>query len=463
VNLEDLGEIAIEAGLNAGVSFVDIRIENTRKTNLDVVNEVTRNTILATEKGAGIRAFVNGSWAFGYTSDLTKSGIRTASESIARLALTTSKYVDERFDLVAPTFQDCIEYKAKVPINETPVEYKIEQAKELSRKMSQVDERVKSSRIVYRDVYTEMYVANSLGTRIKEELARIVLIPFCVAKDERGSQQAHVTIGFTGGLEEISTERMQWLVDEPSRVALSLLDSKAVKGGVYDVIADPPLNGAMIHEAFGHACEGDSLTGGSSVLQNRMGTEVGPEHINLFDDPTLKGHVGSFDYDWEGTRATRKHLVKDGVLSEFMHSLDTASRLEMDANGAARAMTFMHPPIPRMSNTFMQPGDWDLEELIENTKEGIIMCNVDYGYTNSAKGQFMFKSVHGQLIEKGERTNIVRDASIAGLILDILPKIDAICNDFFYDAGSCGTQGQMAWVMSGGPHVRFRQVPVGGV
>ena len=461
--MEDLGTTAIEAGLNAGAAFIDIRIEYTRKTNLDVVNEVTRNSILATEKGAGIRAFVDGSWAFGYTSDVTKSGIRKASESITKLALSTRKWVEEKFEIDAPSFQDHIEYKAKTPINKTDVEYKIELVKQLSRDMSQIDERVNSSRIVYRDFYTEMYVANSLGTSITEESGRIVFIPFCTAKDSGGAQQAHVAIGFTGGLGDISDARMRWLVEEPSRVALSLLASKSVKGGIYDVIVDPPLNGAMIHEAFGHACEGDSLTGGSSVLQDRMGTLVGPEHINLFDDPTLTGHVGSFVYDWEGTRATRKQLVKDGVLSEFMHSLDTAARLEMHANGAARAMSFMHPPIPRMSNTFMESGDWDLEELIEDTKEGIIMCNVDYGYTDSTKGQFMFKSVHGQLIEKGERTDVVRDASIAGLIMEILPKVDAVCDDFFYDAGSCGTQGQMAWVMSGGPHARLHQVPVGGV
>jgi TldD protein len=463
MNLEELGITAIEAGLNAGASFVDIRIEYTRKTNLDIVNEVTRNTILATEKGAGIRAFVDGSWAFGYTSDISKNGIKKSSESIAKLAVTASKWVEERFEIEAPSFQGKIEYKAKTPINETSIDLKIGLAKQLSKDMSQIDKRVKNSRIIYRDVYTEMYVANSLGTSVMEESGRIVFIPMCTAKDEKSTQESHVAIGFTGGLGDITDERMHWLVEEPSRAAISLLTSKAVTGGIFDVIVDPPLNGAMIHEAFGHACEGDSLTGGSSVLQERMGTAVGPEHINLFDDPTLKGHVGSYVYDWEGTRATRKQMVKDGILTEFLHSLDTASRLEMVANGAARAMSFMHPPIPRMSNTFMEPGDWELEELIEDTKEGLIMCNVDYGYTDSSKGQFMFKSVHGQLIENGERTDVIRDASIAGLILEILPKVDAVCKDFFYDAGSCGTQGQMAWVMSGGPHVRLHQVPVGGV
>ncbi len=461
--MEDLSQIAIESGLKAGASFVDIRIERTKQTSLDVVNEVSRNTILSTEKGAGIRAFADGSWAFGYTSDITKSGIKKASESITRMALVASKSIEAHFEIEAPSFQGKVEYNAKIPIDETDVEYKIDLVKELSKDIHFFNSRVKSSRVLYKDFYTELFIANSLGTSTYEETGRIIFIPFCTAKDERSTQQANVAIGLTGGLGDISDERMKWLVEEPSRVAVSLLNSKAIPGGIYDIIADPPLNGGMIHEAFGHACEGDSLTGGSSILQNRLGTAVGPEYINLVDDPTLKGHLGSFVYDWEGTRTTRKELVKKGILSEFMHSLDTASRLEMDANGAARAMSFMHPPIPRMSNTFMEPGDWDLDELIEDTKEGIIMCNVDYGYTDSSKGQFMFKAIHGQMIENGERTYVVRDASIAGQILEILSKIDAICNDFFYDAGNCGTQGQMAWVMSGGPHVRFRQVPVGGV
>ncbi|MFX1563801.1 MAG: TldD/PmbA family protein [Promethearchaeota archaeon] len=461
--MEELAATAIETGLNAGATFVDIRIEYTRKTSIEVVNGVTRTTILATEKGAGIRAFVDGSWAFGHTSDLTNSGIRQAAESITKMALATRPWIYEKIEIDAPTFKDTIDYKTKVPVDTTPIEFKINLAKQISSSISQFDKRVSNSKVIYRDAYTELYVANSLGTRIREDSARMVFIPICTAKDIRSTQRGIAAMGFTGGLGDIGDERIQWMTEEPSRVALSLLSSKAIKGGVYDIIADPILNGAMIHEAFGHACEGDSLTGGSSVLQDKMATPVGPEHINLADDPTLRGHIGSFVYDWEGTRAEKRVMVKDGILSEFLHTIDTASRLNMNVNGAARAASFMFPPIPRMSNTFMESGDWDLEELIQDTKEGVIMCNVDYGYTDSTKGQFMFKAEHGQLIEKGERTTIVRDASIAGLILEILPKIDAVCNDFFYDSGTCGTQGQEVWVMSGGPHIRIRQVPVGGV
>ena len=461
--MEDLGAIAIEAGLSAGASFVDIRFENTQQTQLDVVNGVTRNTSLSTTKGAGIRAFVDGSWAFGHTNELTAMGIRETARNVAHMSLATRPWVSEHFEIEAPTFKGRSEYKVEGPINTTPVEDKVSLANEIGAEMSAFDKRVVNSRVVYRDVYTELHVLNSLGTNVSEAHGRIVIIPFCTAKDHRGPQQAHAALGFTTGLGDISSERIRWFAEEPSRIALSLLDSKAMKGGIYDVLADPALNGAMIHEAFGHACEGDSLTGGTSVLQDRLDTSVGPEHINLVDDPTLSGHVGSFTYDWEGTKAKRRQLVKSGILSEFIHTLDTSSRMNMIANGGARAMTFMFPPITRMSNTFMEPGDWQFDELVKDTKEGVLLCNVDYGYTDSTKGQFMFKATHGRIIDNGELGGYVRDASIAGLILDILSKIDACCDDFFYDVGSCGTQGQMAWVMSGGPHVRIRQVPVGGL
>jgi TldD protein len=134
----------------------------------------------------------------------------------------------------------------------------------------------------------------------------------------------------------------------------------------------------------------------------------------------------------------------------------------MEPNGAARAMSFMYPSIPRMSNTFMEPSDWDLDELIQDTKHGVLMCDVNYGYADSSKGQFMFQAPYGYQIQDGERTKMVRDASIAGLITDILWKIDGVSSDFSYDVGECGTQNQMVYVMSGGPHVRIRQVPVGG-
>ena len=460
--MENLAELAIKTGLDLGMSFVDIRIETTRMTSLEVVKGVTMKTLIANHTGAGIRTFTKGSWAFGHTSDLTASGIRKAVESLSRMALVTTKWVDMDFEIDAPTFSGKAKYRAKGPINNATIEEKIEVAQSIDHQLRQADSRVMHTRVRYRDVWTDRYVANSLQTETHQETGQITITPICTVKESVNIQKAAIGYGLTGGLGDISEQVLYDLGTKPAKIAVDLLDSVSLKGGVYDVIADPVLNGAMIHEAFGHACEAANHTAGSSVLKGKLNSAIGPETISITDDPTLEHHIGSYQYDSEGTPARKRELVRDGVLTEFLHDLDTAARLKMEPNGAARTTSFMHPPIPRMSNTFMEPGDWGLDELIQDTKRGVLMCDVNYGYADSSKGQFMFQAPYGYQIQDGERTKMVRDASIAGLITDILWKIDGVSNDFSYDVGECGTQNQMVLVMSGGPHVRIRQVPVGG-
>ena len=460
--MENLAELAIKTGLDLGMSFVDIRIETTRMTSMEVVKGVTMKTLIANHTGAGIRTFANGSWAFGHTSDLTASGITKAVESLSRMASATTKWVDMDFEIDAPTFSGKAKYRAKGPINNATIEEKIEVAQSIDHQLRQADSRVMHTRVRYRDVWKARYVANSLQTEAHQETGQITITPICTVKESANIQKAAIGYGLTGGLGDISEQVMYDLGTKPAKIAVGLLDSVSLKGGVYDVIADPVLNGAMIHEAFGHGCEAVNHTAGSSVLKGKLNSAIGPETVSITDDPTLEHHIGSYEYDSEGTPARKRELVRDGVLTEFLHDLDTAARLEMEPNGAARATSFMHPPIPRMSNTFMEPGDWGLDELVQDTKHGVLMCDVNYGYADSSKGQFMFQAPYGYQIQDGERTKMIRDASIAGLITDILWKIDGVSNDFSYDVGECGTQNQMVLVMSGGPYVRIRQVPVGG-
>jgi len=460
--MENLAKLAIETGIDLGMSFVDVRIETSRMTRLEVVKGVTMKTLIANHTGGGIRAFTKGSWAFGHTSDLTVSGIRKAVESLSRMASATAKWVEKDFEIDAPTFTGKAKYRAKGPINNATIEEKIEVAQSIDHQLRQADSRVTHTRVRYRDVWTDRYVANSLQTETHQETGQITLIPTCTVKEYANIQKATIAYGLTGGLGDISKQALYNLGTKPAKIAVDLLDSVSLKGGVYDVIADPVLNGAMIHEAFGHACEAGNHTAGSSVLKGRLNSAIGPKTISITDDPTREHHIGSYEYDSEGTPARKRELVRDGVLTAFLHDLDTAARLEMEPNGAARAASFMHPPIPRMSNTFMEPGDWELDELIQDTKDGVLMCDVNYGYADSSKGQFMFQAPYGYQIQNGERTKMVRNASIAGLITDILWKIDGVGNDLSYDVGTCGTQNQMVLVMSGGPHVRIRQVPVGG-
>ncbi len=460
--MEDAASAAIEAVLKVGAKFADVRIENTTTTIIEMSDGVTKRSLASRLKGAGIRAFIDGAWAFGQATDLTLKGMRETGESVARLALATRSRVAKRFEIDGPSFQDKVRLNVKRPVQGVTFEEKIAFAKMIDDQARDFDGRVHNTRTVYGDLWTELYIANSFGTSVHLENSLPRIISVTTAKDGANRQRGFKSVGTRGGFEELETERPQHIGEESAKLAIDLLSSKAAKGGTYDVVMDPVLNGVMVHEAFGHASEADNWPAHTTILEDKVGKKVGPEHLNLTDDPTLPGKRGSFEYDWEGTKTRKRTLVKDGILTELMHSLETAVLLDMEPNGSARAQSFMHPPLPRMSNTFMEPGDWDAEELISDTNGGILLCGFNYGYTDPSKGQFMFQANYGYLIDNGELTELVRDVSMAGQILEVLAKIDAIGNDFSMEAGTCGKSGQAVPEMSGGPHARIREIPVGG-
>ncbi|MHA1959949.1 MAG: TldD/PmbA family protein [Candidatus Thorarchaeota archaeon] len=461
--MEDLAQAAIEAALSAGATFADVRIEDTNTTIIEISDGVTKRSMSSFLKGAGLRAFVGGAWAFAQTTNLTTSGMKETGDSVARLAMATREQVSERFEIDGPTFNDRVTATVKKPFTDVSVEEKIDYVKMIDDQARDFDKRIVNTRTIYGDLWTELYIANSLGTSVWTENSLPRVISSTTAKDGTSRQRGFRSVGTKGGYEEFETERAQNIGEESARLVIDLLSSVAAKGDTYDVIMDPVLNGVMVHEAFGHASEADNWPAHATVLEDKVGEEVGPVHLSLSDDPTLDGRRGTYSYDWEGTKANKRHLVKDGVLEELLHSLETSSRLEMIPNGSARSQSFMYPPLPRMSNTFMEPRDWSLEEMFEDTKDGILLCGFNYGYTEPSKGQFMFQANYGYLLENGEKTQMVRDVSLAGQILEVLPKIDAIGKNFEMDAGTCGKSGQGVPVMSGGPHARIRSVPVGGL
>ncbi len=461
--MEELAQAAIEAALSTGATFADVRIENSTTTIIEITDGVTKRSLASRLKGAGIRAFIDGAWAFAQTTDLTPKGMKETGLSVGRLAVTTKDKVAEKFNIEGTSYNDRIEMKTKTPFDSISIEEKMEFVKSIDDQARSFDKRIVNSRSIYGELWTELYIANSLGTSVYMEnsLPRIISNP--TAKEGANRQRAFKSIGVRGGFEEMEKEAPQNVGVTAAKLAIDLLEAEAAKGGKFDVVMDPILNGVMVHEAFGHACEADNWPAHATVLEDKVGEQLGPEHLNLTDDPTLEGERGSFEYDWEGTKTRRRNLVKDGILTELLHSLETSTRLEMDPNGASRAQSFMYSPLPRMSNTFMESGDWDVEELIQDTKTGVLLCSFNYGYTEPSKGQFMFQASHGYIIENGELGQMVRDVSLAGQILDVLMKIDAIGNDFEMDAGTCGKSGQAVPDMSGGPHARIREIPVGGM
>ncbi|MFW9994306.1 MAG: TldD/PmbA family protein [Candidatus Odinarchaeota archaeon] len=463
--MEDLAEAALDAALEKGASFADIRVESSVGTKIELTGGVTKKCQSSRIKGAGIRAFIDGSWGFTTTSSLKATDLKKAGETAARIAMILKNHATEKFSIVAPTYEAKVPFRAKQPLVETSVEEKVQFVQVIDKQARAVDDRIINTRTVYNDFFSTLYIANTLGTAvwIEHSLPRI----YCraTAKECGKSRDSHESAGFRGGFERIKDEGRE-IGTRAAKLAIEQLSATTVKGKLYDVILDPKLNGTLVHESFGHACEADNFRAGSSILIGKNGQQLGIEELNILDDPTLPNLRGSFDYDWEGTRTRKKTLIEKGILGEMdnkLHSLETASFFKIKPNGSARAESFLHHPIPRMSNTFMKPGSWNVDELISDMREGLILCDTNYGYTNSAKGQFMFQASYGYLIENGEKGKPLTGVSVSGMLLDVLMKIDGIASDFDMMSGTCGKDGQEVEDYSGGPHIRVRNMPVGGM
>jgi TldD protein len=244
--------------------------------------------------------------------------------------------------------------------------------------------------------------------------------------------------------------------------AIGQLEAKPVKGGQYTVVLDPYLAGVFIHEAFGHLSEADFVYENPRMQEIlTLGKPMGIEQLNVIDDATLENLPGSFKYDDEGVPGQRKYLIKDGILTQRLHSRETAGKMHEKPTGNARAIRASYPPIVRMTNTAIEPGDTSFAETIADIKEGVYAVRMLGGQTNGE--MFTFAAAEGYMIRNGEIAEPVSDVTLSGNVFQTLKDIEAIGNDTLYTNGGCGKGGQMPLPVSvGGPHLRVKNVVVGG-
>jgi len=253
---------------------------------------------------------------------------------------------------------------------------------------------------------------------------------------------------------------------EISELALRAARAKTPSAGTYRVVVDSDLIGLILHEAFGHASEGDLVITRESVLEGKLGQDIASPLVTIIDDGEIEN--GYFlPYDDEGTEKTKQIIVKNGVLKGFLQSRETAYKMKTIPPGNARAQNFGSKPIVRQSNFFMDRGDHSFEELVEDVDDGLYICGKGSrgGEVNVGLGTFTFRCGPSYVIKNGEIKEMIRGVSISGLVLETLKSINAVGKDFSIHTsifGGCGKDGQIVRCGYGGPHVRIGKVSVGG-
>ncbi|MDI6916237.1 MAG: TldD/PmbA family protein [Thermoplasmatales archaeon] len=448
----------IEKLMGMGAEYCDVRYEKRTGLSLEVKDGELKKAVPGKEEGIGIRVLYNG--AFGFFSTNNVSDMDNASEIAFKLA-KCSKPKEKIILAETKTVKDRIIWKPK----KNPADVSIEEKHKLIAGMDEAMRNVEGILTVmtgYSEGNVETHFLSSEGSDIYTSVPRIVAQADLIAKKDGTVVGYRARVGGTSGFEIFEKNDPLEKGVNAAKSAVRILSAEKSPSGRFPVIADPDLAGVFVHEAVGHATEGDSVASGESILEKKIGEKIASELVTIYDDPAIENGFGSFPYDDEGVKGAKKILIEKGVLKNFILNRETAYKLGMEPNGGARAESFAVRPLVRMSNTMMDKGSCSFEELIEDIKYGIYAKNTRGGQVDPAKGSFQFSAQEAFLIEKGEITKPLKDLSLSGLTLETLKNIDAVGNDTrFGEPGFCG-KGQLVPVGDGGPHIRIKEVLIGG-
>jgi TldD protein len=325
-----------------------------------------------------------------------------------------------------------------------------------------VSDLVVDTLATYRDEVSEYWYVNSEGTRVHELRPEVTLSGTAVARRDGTIEKGLESIGLRRGWRSVQDKGAGFRT--VAERAVQLLDAPGVRGGAYPVILDPELAGVFIHEAFGHLSEADFVYENPQAREMMtLGRRFGKPALNVGDNGAAPGLRGTLPYDDEGTPTQDTALIRDGILVGRLHSRETAAAMGERPTGNARALSFRHAPIVRMTNTYIANGSGSFADLIRDVPLGVYACGAFGGQT--LLENFSFTAAYGRMIRNGRLAELVKDVVLAGNLFQTLDRIDHIAGDFRWNqmGGGCGKGGQAPLpVTEGAPHVRIEEALVGG-
>jgi len=446
-----------EALKTNGADYVEIRVQESSGADVAYVGKELETISQNRSLGGCVRALVRGGWGFASFNEVTELP-KYVKQAIEQAELVGGKPLE-----LAPV-EPC-QATSKIEPAVDPGEVSLADKQLLAERYNNAilsTEGITTTSVRYRDRFSRTWLANSDGAFIVRET------PFCgisvaaIARDGMNVQRAYESVGELRGFELV--QGLEQKCESVCTRVLDMLKAKTIEGGKYTVIVDPKLCGVFVHEAFGHLSEADFLCENERMRQIMVvGKRFGPDMLSIVDDGTIPQAAGTDAFDCEGTPTRKVHLVKDGVLANHLHSRETAARMGEKPTGNARAISYNHPPIVRMRNTYMEPRGWKFEDLVADTPDGVYAVGALGGQTNTE--MFTFSAEEAFRIKDGKICERLRDVVLTGNVFRTLMNIDAICDDYRLQGGlgGCGKGSQSPLrVGDGGPHCRMREVVIGG-
>jgi TldD protein len=451
----DVAERVLAAALASGGEFAEIFAERRRSLAMSIDESRIEPVQSGSEEGAGVRVVADGTTYFAHVDGLDPADLeRAAAEAASALR-------GERAEPRALTTVETSPILVERRPEEVPAERKAELLRELDERARAEGGEVTQVLASYGEARREVMVANSEGILAGDDRTRTRIGVQAVARRGEVVETGHETLGGHRGFELLEDDPGA-IAAEAAGQALTLLDAGPAPAGSMPVVVGGGFGGVLFHEMTGHGLEADHIQKGASVYAGKLGEQVAQPLLSAYDDGRLPHEWGSDAIDDEGPPTQKTLVLEDGRLVSILYDRLRAERDGVASTGNGRRESFRHLPIPRMTNTYIAPGDAEPEAIIGEVEKGFYAKSFGGGQVDSATGDFVFGVSEGYLIEGGRVTKPCRGATLIGNCLQALAAIDAVGSDFAMKTGICGKGGQSAPVGTGQGHVRIAAMTVGG-
>jgi TldD protein len=452
----DLASRVLERALSHGGDLAELYVEERHGFSLTLDDHRVELPQDGSERGACLRVLAGDSTYFGYVDGVGEDGLLRTAASVAGAVRGESRAA-AALDEPRPAEGHPVKSRPE----DIPAADKADLLRACEERARSAGGEVAQVRVSYAEGRRRVAVFNSDGLAATDDRTRVRLSAQVVARrNGRVETGAHTRGGHAGF--ELLVDEPESVAEEATRKAMTMLDARDAPTGRLPVVVANGFGGVLLHEAVGHGLEADAVQKRASVYAGRLGEQLADPSITAYDDGRRPNEWGSDGIDDEGTPTQRTTIIEDGRLASYLYDLLRARKDGVASTGNGRRESYRHVPVPRMTNTFFSPGDASRDDLIGDVERGLYAVSFGGGQVEPATGDFVFGVAEGYLIEDGKVTAPVRGATLVGNGLEALAAVDGVAGDLDIATGYCGKAGQSVPAGVGQPHVRIRELTVGG-
>ncbi len=458
---ESIVKKVLAAALEKGGDYADLFFEHTFSNNVSLMDGTVNRCFSDIDFGVGVRVISGDQTGYAYVENVTLDDMLNAARTAARIADGTSK------NKVASLSEKKIKtnyYTVATPWENVALKEKTPYLQKLNDLVFSLDNRVRKLTASLNDSTSHILFCNSEGVSYYDYRPMVTLGAVCVMEENGVFENNYAARAYRKGFEFLSEDLIQVIAREAIESTSILFKAIKPKGGEMPVVMGSGGSGILLHEAIGHAFEADFNRKNISIFSDQLNKKVCNEHISVVDDGTIPFNRGSVNIDDEGIEGQKTYIVKEGVLTSYLHDRLSAKHYGIASTGNGRRETFRCMPIPRMRATYMEAGNMKESDIIASVKNGIFVDKFTNGQVQIGAGDFTFFVKSGYLIEEGKLTQPIKDVNIIGNGPKALADITMVADNDKIDNGTwtCGKDGQSCPVTCGMPSALVSKLTVGG-